>query len=44
MSDTELEVNINDWPIEWREPISIEQPSTKKPVDAPEDPVCKDGH
>ena len=42
--DIELEVDINGWPIEWRESISIEEVSIEKPTYAPEDPVRKDDH
>ena len=42
--DTELEAEINGWPMEWRESISIVEASTEKSADAPKDSVCKENH
>ena len=42
-SDTKLEVDINGFPMEWQEMISIAEVSTEKPMNAPQDPMRKDG-
>ena len=42
LSDAELKAMVNDWPIEWREPVSLEEVSMGCPANAPVDPMHKD--
>ena len=44
VSHKEFKENINGWPTEWQELISIAEVSTNKLVDALEDPVRNDDH
>ena len=39
LSDAELEAIVVYWPIEWREPVSIQDVWTGPPVNAPVDHV-----
>ena len=33
---------VNDWPVAWREPVSLEEVTTGPPADALVDPMHKD--
>ena len=37
ITDAELEVIVQDWPVDWREPVSTEDISLGPPVDAPDE-------